>query len=134
MLSHSKIYEVVGNKDSLWQKCLSADFLTLPTPLMPDRATPAASYREAWLAWKQSFSAYAAQDIQLILKAWETLETWAEEHIPAVMESLRPGASEEELDDAEEKLGVEFPPALRLIYRIHDGQDLLVDRLRDAHR
>ena len=40
----------------------------------------------------------------------------------------RPGASEEALDDAERQLGIRLCPALRVLYRVHDGQELEFDR------
>ncbi len=42
--------------------------------------------------------------------------------------SGRPGASEEALDDAERQLGTRLCPALRVLYRVHDGQELEFDR------
>ena len=46
----------------------------------------------------------------------------------------RPGASEADLDAAEAELGVSLPPAFRALYRVHDGQELKLDRDLDATR
>ena len=40
------------------------------------------------------------------------------------MPLCRLGASEKELDDAEGMLGLTFPPAMRAIWRVCDGQAL----------
>lgn len=42
------------------------------------------------------------------------------------------GASEAELDAAERQLGFALPPALRVLYRVHNGQELEFDRLVGA--
>ena len=44
----------------------------------------------------------------------------------------RPGASEAELDAAEEQASAALPPEVRVLYRLHDGQDLAFDRDMDA--
>jgi hypothetical protein len=43
-------------------------------------------------------------------------------HVPDVRESLGRGATRQEIDDVEQRLGVKFPPAFRMLYRIHNGQ------------
>lgn len=45
----------------------------------------------------------------------------------------RPGASEDALDDAERQLGIRLCPALRVLYRVHDGQELEFDRQVGPH-
>ena len=52
--------------------------------------------------------------------------------VPARMH--RPGASEAALDAAEAQLGVSLPPAFRALYRVHDGQELKLDRDLDTTR
>lgn len=37
--------------------------------------------------------------------------------------ACRPGASEEDLDEAEKTMDHPLPEAFRLLYRFHDGQD-----------
>jgi hypothetical protein len=46
----------------------------------------------------------------------------------------RPGASEDQLDEAERQLGTPLCPALRVLYRVHDGQELEFDRQVDKQR
>src|SRR5262249_39429588 len=53
---------------------------------------------------------------------WERIHTWLRQHAPAVLDSLRPGATEETLRAAEEAMGVKLPADVRQSYRIHDGQ------------
>ena len=41
--------------------------------------------------------------------------------------ACRDPATERQLDDAERLLQVKLPPCLRVIYRLHNGQDLSCD-------
>jgi F-box protein 3 len=68
------------------------------------------------------------------LHAWQQIHSWLGLHAPQILASLRAGATEAELDDAERTLKVRFPAALRVLYRIHDGQDLEFDRQIDTSR
>jgi cell wall assembly regulator SMI1 len=54
---------------------------------------------------------------------WERIKTWlAEHHAHPVLSSLAPGASVEQLQAFEAKLGRPLPEDLARSYRIHDGQ------------
>ena len=53
---------------------------------------------------------------------WTRLENFLRQNAPQVYDSLAPGATEEEIADAEEACGVKFPPDIRQSYLRHDGQ------------
>jgi cell wall assembly regulator SMI1 len=53
---------------------------------------------------------------------WNRIHVWLTAHAPDVLESLRPGATEEAIRAAEEEMGVTLPDDVRSCYRIHDGQ------------
>lgn len=53
---------------------------------------------------------------------WRRLERWVEQNAPARESTLRPPATEQELDDAEATLGVTLPPSVRRSYLVHDGE------------
>ena len=61
--------------------------------------------------------------------AWRILEGSVE---PPVRQSLRPGATETELNRAEHRLDLVLPDALRALWRVHDGQQLQFDAELDA--
>lgn len=75
--------------------------------------------------------------------AWARIERWLAGNAPAVLDGLRPGASDAEIDAVESALNVRFPDDLRASIRLHDGQDpeaptllpdgqlLALDELRD---
>ena len=53
---------------------------------------------------------------------WTRLENFLRQNAPLVYGSLAPGATEQEIADAEEACGITFPPDVRQSYLRHDGQ------------
>jgi cell wall assembly regulator SMI1 len=53
---------------------------------------------------------------------WRRLESWLRENAPEVFVTLQPGATVEELQQAEDELQVVLPRPVREFYRIHNGQ------------
>ncbi|WP_261664963.1 SMI1/KNR4 family protein [Deinococcus sp. Marseille-Q6407] len=56
----------------------------------------------------------------------DRIDAWYAEHAPAIHATLRPGASDAELDALEARLGHKLPPEFRALYRWHDGQNWAV--------
>ncbi|MDQ2686951.1 MAG: SMI1/KNR4 family protein, partial [Armatimonadota bacterium] len=54
---------------------------------------------------------------------WQRIETWLAANAPQAIISLRAGASDTEIADAERRLGITLPDDVRSSYRIHDGQE-----------
>ncbi|RYG67354.1 molybdenum cofactor biosynthesis protein MoeA [bacterium] len=64
---------------------------------------------------------------------WNRLETWLAANDPASLQTLQPGATEEEILQTEAFLAVQFPEEFKASYRIHNGQakyanDLIYNR------
>lgn len=55
-------------------------------------------------------------------KVLEHIGAWYAEHVPAIHATLRPGASDAELDALEQHTGLTLPEAFRTLYRWHNGQ------------
>ncbi|MBW4679589.1 MAG: SMI1/KNR4 family protein [Microcoleus vaginatus WJT46-NPBG5] len=53
---------------------------------------------------------------------WERIHNWLAANAPQVLESLKPGATDEEMYQAETFFGVKFPEDFKLSYRVHNGQ------------
>lgn len=53
---------------------------------------------------------------------WQRLETWLHRNVPSILTTLQPGATEDEIQQAEGELQVELPGPVREFYRIHNGQ------------
>jgi cell wall assembly regulator SMI1 len=59
---------------------------------------------------------------------WDRIHVWLAANAPEVLESLCPGATDEQIRAAEREMGVTFPDDVRECYRIHDGQRRLLGR------
>lgn len=62
-------------------------------------------------------------------KAWDDLKAYLAQRCPRMIESLKEGAKEEELDAIEAQIGCKLPTDYRCSYRIHNGQKLVVPGL-----
>ena len=65
---------------------------------------------------------------------WDRITSWLTIHAPKVLKSLQPGATEDEIREVEEKLGVTFPVAVRQSFRIYNGQNKVSGPLIPQHR
>ncbi|HSI62294.1 MAG TPA: SMI1/KNR4 family protein [Candidatus Saccharimonadia bacterium] len=57
-----------------------------------------------------------------IQNLWQRFEAWLLVSAPQAHASLRPGASEAQIEELEKLVGVKFPADIRDSYRLHDGQ------------
>jgi cell wall assembly regulator SMI1 len=53
---------------------------------------------------------------------WNRIEAWLADNAPSLLEDLRPGASQYEIDQTERLLGVQFSDDMKESYFIHNGQ------------
>ncbi|MDP4023538.1 SMI1/KNR4 family protein [Methylobacterium sp. NEAU 140] len=53
---------------------------------------------------------------------FRTIAAWIEAHDGKNAPAFNPPASDRQIDEAEQRLGVTFPPAIRRLYRSADGQ------------
>eukprot|EP00735_Rhodelphis_limneticus_P012997 TRINITY_DN6465_c0_g1::TRINITY_DN6465_c0_g1_i1::g.22456::m.22456 TRINITY_DN6465_c0_g1::TRINITY_DN6465_c0_g1_i1::g.22456 ORF type:complete len:462 (+),score=49.33,sp/Q9LND7/SKI16_ARATH/30.71/2e-55,DUF525/PF04379.9/8.7e-15,DUF525/PF04379.9/5.5e+02,F-box-like/PF12937.2/4.5e-07,F-box-like/PF12937.2/3e+02,SMI1_KNR4/PF09346.5/9.7e-06,F-box/PF00646.28/7.7e-05 TRINITY_DN6465_c0_g1_i1:27-1412(+) len=119
---------------SVW-KSFCREYLALDTMVLPNESTlstevSSMDYYYVWKAWVQHYKGYPLDSIRKARHAWRRIEIFTAKHIPAVYQSLAPGASEEELNKFEKMLDVTLPQCVRLMYRIHDGQTLTFDQNR----
>jgi cell wall assembly regulator SMI1 len=52
---------------------------------------------------------------------WDRIHVWLAANAPTVLQSLRPGATDEQIRAAEREMGVTLPDDVKAAYRIHDG-------------
>jgi cell wall assembly regulator SMI1 len=60
-------------------------------------------------------------------RLFDRIHVWLAANAPLVLDSLRPGASEEAIRTAEAEMGVTLPDDVKAAYRIHDGQGTAED-------
>ncbi|XP_067129199.1 F-box only protein 3-like [Centruroides vittatus] len=105
-----------SNHDSPWRLQCKKYWLQTECP-------PSRSWKEHFWHWYKDMGRYI-HCYATIKSAWDKITDFMNECCPVIYNSIKDGVSEEELNDAEEKLKVKFPDDLRCSYRIHNGQKL----------
>lgn len=117
----NKKFKAWVSDDAFWSLHCAND-LSLSSPTDP-LGKPAPSFEVAYQLWREAFSMYPWPLVKRVKRCWDRLESWLASNFPEVVTSLGRGATEEELNEAEESLKVKLPLPSRLIYRLHDGQE-----------
>eukprot|EP00775_Hariotina_reticulata_P004185 gene4185-4433_t len=125
-----RLWRDVLADDMLWKPHLATDFAAV-TAVNPN-GTAAASFRAAYASWQTAYADVCGPLLARSLAAWNSIKAWLAEHSPQILETLNPGATAEQLAEAEEQLGHPLPAAMRCIYRIHNGQDLKLDKPKNV--
>ncbi|KAG2435460.1 hypothetical protein HYH02_011960 [Chlamydomonas schloesseri] len=121
--------DLVQQDERLWKHYLQED-LGISTKAGPD-FTEAPTYRSAYVAWRNDYSPEYWPFLPRAIRAWAQIKGWLEVNYPAIRASIQDGTSEAEVRSVEALLGFSLPPALKVIYRLHNGQALLFDASRD---
>eukprot|EP00242_Pyramimonas_sp_CCMP2087_P006835 CAMPEP_0198216936 /NCGR_PEP_ID=MMETSP1445-20131203/60593_1 /TAXON_ID=36898 /ORGANISM="Pyramimonas sp., Strain CCMP2087" /LENGTH=448 /DNA_ID=CAMNT_0043893391 /DNA_START=226 /DNA_END=1572 /DNA_ORIENTATION=- len=98
-----------------------------PKPMPSTQSENVSSFKEAFIAWETEYGGYG-EFFARGWRCWSLLESWTQAHFEPVFQSLGEGASEAQLDTVERALKVTLPRAMRMMYRVHDGQNLAIDR------
>lgn len=59
--------------------------------------------------------------MESIAQSWKRIETWLQTFAPTCAASLHPGATPEEIAEAETQLGLALPEDIKAFYRMHNG-------------
>jgi len=73
--------------------------------------------------WNESFGMYPLPIVKRGKQLWDAIRNWLAVNFPEANGTLRKGASEAELRQVEENLGVRLPIATKVLYRLCDGQN-----------
>ncbi|CAJ2679091.1 unnamed protein product [Trifolium pratense] len=129
----SNRFRSVTSDDSLWSKiCFHELSLTQP---IDHRGNPLPSFKEAYRTWREDFVMYPWSLVKRVKRCWDNIETWLVNNFPEAKETLCEGASEAEIQELEDVLNVKLPLPTRILYRLHNGQEiekLDVDTSTDA--
>ncbi|MBP8033039.1 MAG: SMI1/KNR4 family protein [Bacteroidia bacterium] len=60
--------------------------------------------------------------METIKQLWQNFENWLSNNTPHLIEALKSGATNDDIEKAENNLGVTFPIFFKEIYQIHNGQ------------
>ncbi|KAG0499841.1 hypothetical protein HPP92_004097 [Vanilla planifolia] len=114
-----------ASHDHIWREvCFSYFDLSLPED---PQGNPCPSFKVTYETWMRSFSMYPLHVVKRVKQCWSAIRNWLTINFPEASDTLRRGATEAEIKQAEEKLGVKFPILTRLFYRFCDGQDTVAN-------
>ncbi|CAM6040896.1 unnamed protein product [Sphagnum compactum] len=113
----ARLWRHSAYQEVLWESYCRRDF---PLAFLDDPlGKPCSSWKDTYHAWNKTSA--------LVSRAtccWEMLRGWMQENFCEVAESLAPGASQQELAETERILHCNFPPAVHLLYRLCNGQEI----------
>ncbi|GLC42449.1 hypothetical protein PLESTF_000813600 [Pleodorina starrii] len=115
---------IVGD-EHLWQRHLAEELGISSKQGADGQSTQ--TYWEAYTGWRKAFGREYWPYLGRAVRAWTTIKGWLAANMPEILATLRPGLSEAEACAIESELGFALPPALKVLYRLHDGQSLAHD-------
>ncbi|XP_042482582.1 F-box protein SKIP16 isoform X3 [Macadamia integrifolia] len=118
----NKRLRVSASEERLWRK-FCADDLDLLAPEDPDGNT-VPSFKAAYQIWRKVFIMSPWLLIRRVKRCWNTIKSWMAANFPEAGGTLRKGASEAEIKEMEDTLGVKLPLPTKVLYRFCDGQDI----------
>lgn len=128
----SKVLYPISEADELWATFCATDYLIESKDDLPPgndvgfdtNMTP----KRLYILWTNSFSDYSRAEVKIARSWWIRIERWLFKNAPKIFHTLNPPPKLVDIDAIEEMLGRSIPRLVKLLYRFHDGQDLLFDR------
>jgi len=108
-----------GNRDEVW-KPLCSVWISSPKELTKNNLQ-GLPYKEVYMSYSNEWKRYS-QCYTKVKRTWDTIIGWLEKHHPEIIETLQPGASEQEIDDFETETGLRLDDEMRCSYRMFNGQ------------
>ncbi|MCL7031890.1 hypothetical protein MKW94_028846 [Papaver nudicaule] len=118
----NKRFRVSASEEIIWSKLCSHD-LDLSSPTDPF-GNPAPSFKAAYQIWREEFSMYPWSLVKRVKRCWGSLKNWMAMNFPESGNTLRKGATEDDIKAVEESLRVKLPLPMKVLYRLCDGQDI----------
>lgn len=113
---NKRFYELT-KEDSHWREQCRIYWLETSCPI-------GKTWEEHFIHWYKDMGQYI--NCYAALKtAWDKISTYFKINCPQIYQTIKAGVTEEELDCAEQEIGLgKFPKDMRCSYRIHNGQRL----------
>lgn len=118
----SQRWHSLASDDHLWCRFCAQDF-NISSRFDPT-GSPCSSYKETYEKWHEAFYMYPLSIVRRAKDCWDIIRNWTLIHFPEVANTLVPGASEDEIRRAEDKLGWKLPVSTRILYRFCNGQNI----------
>ena len=122
----------ISANDAIWKPLCYDDFSIASLADVPPLYEGALSgFQALYMAWCRSFGdEYRRAEVHMAKQWWMRMERWLQLCAPQISATLNPPVSLHALIEAEEELGRPLPRMLKLLYRFHDGQHLLIDEVQ----
>ncbi|KAK7341568.1 hypothetical protein VNO80_24502 [Phaseolus coccineus] len=119
----SKRFRFSASDDTLWTNlCFHELALTRPIDHL---GNPFPSFKECYQAWREAFDMYPWSLVKRVKKCWDRIKTWLTNNFPEAEATLCKGATEADIQTLENLLKVELPLPTRILYRFHNGQEIV---------
>jgi hypothetical protein len=111
----------------MWKEVLRNEFGCTTSYNLPSESHNINDYYVLYCNWREYFEGYHSSEIKLANLFWTRYENWCEENFIGILQSLNPPASNELINQAEKVLKCSLPRYMKLLYKFHNGQNLLCD-------
>ncbi|GIY38379.1 f-box only protein 3 [Caerostris extrusa] len=111
----NKRYYELSKEEQHWKKLCEKYWLQTFRPY-------GRKWEDHFIHWYRDMGAYINCYAHL-KQTWDRIISYFKVNCPTIYKSIKDGVTEEDLNEAERKVG-KLPPDFRCSYRIHDGQNL----------
>ena len=122
----------ISVNDAIWKPLCYDDFsITSLADVPPLYEDTISGYQALYMAWCRSFGhEYRRSEVRMARQWWMRMEQWLQQCAPQISSTLNPPAELYAFTEAENELDRSLPRMLKLLYRFHDGQHLLIDEIQ----
>eukprot|EP01114_Cavostelium_apophysatum_P021822 TRINITY_DN7714_c0_g1_i1.p1 TRINITY_DN7714_c0_g1~~TRINITY_DN7714_c0_g1_i1.p1 ORF type:complete len:428 (+),score=63.99 TRINITY_DN7714_c0_g1_i1:76-1359(+) len=121
----SHYWNEVSSSDEVWKQLFLEQWVNLSSDEVKQSESRLGKQnggiKQLYSANQQRWGRYVAC-YPRIRKLWNRLDAWYQTHAPHTYETLRNGATEEDIDYLEKKLNIKLSEEMRCSLRIRDGQ------------
>ncbi|CAJ1933348.1 unnamed protein product [Sphenostylis stenocarpa] len=126
----SKRFRSSASDDTLWSNlCFHELALNQPVDHL---GNPLPSFKECYQAWREAFGMYPWSLVKRVKRCWDRIKTWLTNNFPEAEATLCKGATEADIQMLENMLKVELPLPTRILYRFHNGQEIVKANLETS--
>ncbi|OVA11071.1 ApaG domain [Macleaya cordata] len=118
----NKRLRLSASEEIIWLNFCFQD-LDLSSPQDPF-GNPTPSFKATYQIWREVFGMYPWSLVKRVKRCWGSLKNWMAVNFPEVGNTLRKGASEADIKEVEDSLGVKLPISTKVLYRLCDGQGI----------
>ncbi|XP_047161251.1 F-box protein SKIP16 [Vigna umbellata] len=126
----SKRLRSFASDDTLWiNLCFNELALTRPIDHL---GNPFPSFKECYQEWRKAFGMYPWSLVMRVKRCWDRIKTWLTNNFPEAEATLGKGATEADIQMLENLLKVDLPLPTRILYRFHNGQEIVKANLETS--